>query len=137
MDALLVVFGYVIFLMIVAFLGLYNLPSDYTVDTAYLNGFLTAQAILFGFWAVVVGREPKDKVQKWRRQNIIPESFFICFILFGCTTISIWFSALGKVPSLCALSISLIGFLMIAFFVALTLYYYTFKADDPEIVMYA
>ena len=118
---------FIILMLGIVIFGLLGVPADYEVDPEYINGFLTASSILFGFWIVIIEKKPEEKTKKFMYENAIYVAFFLSFILLIVSITLMFFSALNKLSSVYTLLFSTTSFLLNAFSVAITLYYYKFK----------
>jgi len=115
-----------IFGIAIIVIGIYGLPIGFEVNPEYINGILTASSILFGFWAVLIERQPKERTERFR-YKILLENFFFSFTFLMLSVVMIYFAALNKLHSVFALSFCLVSFMSNAYFLAMTLYYYKFK----------
>jgi len=105
----------------------YNAEIDIEVDAEYINGILTASGILFGIWAIVIERKPKESVQKWLFGTAIKDCFLIAFIFLTLTVFFVALNALNLFSSLFTLVACSISFFINAFLIVLSLYYYHFR----------
>jgi len=118
---------FLIFLLALVFIGVYDLPASSEVDAEYLSGILTASSILFGFWFVFIERKPKEERKKLLYEFAVPFSLFLSLTFLAASVVSLYFSALRRIPSTIALVMCTIGFFFIFYTVALTLWFYVFK----------
>lgn len=121
-------YAFLIFLMIITLVGLYGVPSSFEVDVRYIIGILTTSGILFGFWAILIGRKPgkEEKTKRWQYEHIISKVFFFSFGFLLMSVLMTYLTALNKVSSLFTFLFCICSFYLNAFLVALTLYYYKF-----------
>jgi len=113
--------------MAITTVGVINLPSDFEVEPEYLSGMLTASAILFGFWVVLIQKEPREDIEKWQLKHLIGKSFFMSFILMMLSIVVIYYAALDKLPSPVALFSCMLFFLMNALLITIQLYFQRFR----------
>ena len=113
--------------MAITTVGMIGLPSDFRVEPEYLSGMLTASVILFGFWAVLIQKEPKEDIEKWRFKHLIGKSFFMSFVLLMLSVVVIYYAALDKLPSPVALFLCMLSFLMNALLITIQLYFQRFR----------
>ena len=114
----------IIFVAICAF-GTIGLPEDFEVKPEYLSGMLTASSILFAFWVAIIQMKPKGS-------SILLAYFFFSFTFLCVSVVSIYLTALNKIPSHAALGLCMLSFLTNALNLALMLYYYKFKETRSE-----
>lgn len=116
-----------ILLLVITIFGITSVPPDFEVNAEYINGVLTASSILFGFWIVIIEKKPKEETKKFMYENAIYFAFFVSFVFLLISVTLLYFSALDKLSSVYTLLFSTLSFLLNAFSVAVTLYYYKFK----------
>jgi hypothetical protein len=113
----------------------YN-SSDFQVQPEYLTGILSASAILFGLWAVIIERKPKGVFQDDTYYNTVSISFWVSFILLIASVLFVSFTAVNVLSSSFALSICVLSFALNAFFLSLTMHFYIFRkvseSDNQE-----
>ena len=122
------------FLFTVMVLGLlYGLSKDVEVDVGYMNGILTASSILFGFWAILIKRKPKERTNKWQfeakkwQYQLVARSFYGSLILLMASVLLIYLSAIDMMSSVLTLIFCTMSLFFNAYLIAITLYYYEFK----------
>lgn len=121
----------VIFTFIYGFLGSPSLnPNSFKVEPAYLNGILTASGILYGLWAVVIGGKPETELKKWQYLNVVKEVFFFSFFFLVFSVIYVALTAANLFSSTWALYFCTASFLLNAFSIFLSLYFYKFSTED-------
>jgi hypothetical protein len=107
---------------IVLILGFVGISGILEVNVEYINGILTASGIIFGFWTIMLGKEPKNFVEKWLYKNVILRAFWFVFGFFLFSIICVYFSALNKMPSSIALLFVTLSLLYNALFLILLLH---------------
>jgi len=97
------------------------------VEPEYISGTLTASAIIFGFWGVLIqeGSGEKDKLEAYWRALIV--LFFFSLATLVLSVVNIYLVALHKVPPFVALWVCLYSFLSNAVNFTIALYYLRFK----------
>jgi len=115
---------YIVIILVILGLGLMGLPTNFEVDIEYLNGILTASSILFGFWAVILGRSPGDIKEKYLYKYGISKIFFFNIAFLAISVIAVFFSATNKLSSVIALFLVTLSYFSNLFFLVLHLYYY-------------
>jgi len=131
-DSRVISIAFVLFVIVIIFVGLYGLPINFKVDVGFINGILTASSILFGFWAFLIQKKPKHFLQKLIYGNIVRGAFNISFAILVSTVVLIYLTALDKLPSVLTLTICVVGFLLNVFFLTLTLYFYEITGIDTS-----
>ena len=105
--------------------SLIGMPSGFEVDSEYINGILTASSILFGFWAVILGKEPKEKIEKHLYKYTTIPTIFIELGILLISVIIIFLSAMKKAPSVLALICVFGSFLFNVIMLVACLYSYS------------
>ncbi len=125
----LILMGLIIYFILI---GLHASPlafkQDFQVQAEYLSGMLTANGILFAFWAIVIERKPQKKRERWIFEHIFAEVFFIPFFLFALSTMFVFLTALDVFSSAIALGFCFFSFYINAIGITIILYYERFKA---------
>jgi hypothetical protein len=98
------------------------------VEPEYITGTLTASAIIFGFWGILIqeGSGERDKEKVYRRVLIV--LFFFSLATLILSVENIYLVALGKVPPFVALWVCLYSFLSNTINFTIALYYLKFKS---------
>jgi hypothetical protein len=104
-------------------------PNTFRVEPAYLNGILTASGILYGLWAVVIGREPKTELKKWQYSNVVRELFFDSFFFLVFSVVYVSLTAVNVFLSTWALLFCVSSFLVNALAIFITFYFYKFDTE--------
>lgn len=104
-----------------------NWPPDFAVEAEYLTGMLTASAIVFGFWAVLIQRKPEERTAKWLYEEVLSTQFFLSLGVLVLSVILIYVAALNKLYSVVALFFAMFSFLMNVVNVSLALYSFKFR----------
>jgi len=127
-----------LFVIIIAFsfiFGLYDSPvynpDTFKVEPAYINGILTASGILFGIWAIIIGKEPETEPQK-RQYLIIGEIFLNSLMLLVFSVVYVALTAMNSFSPKVAVFFCMGSFIMNACSIAFTLYQYKFKTQDSN-----
>ncbi|TET26014.1 MAG: hypothetical protein E3J73_05240 [Candidatus Bathyarchaeum sp.] len=118
---------YFVSCLVLGVVGLWGLPEDFEVEPEYISGMLTASAIVFGFWAILIQTKPKERIEKWRYEHVFSKVFFVSFGLLIFSLVAIYFAALNKLWSATALYVCLVSFLSNALFITMVLYYSRFE----------
>jgi len=123
----------IFFLSVFAF-GLYNSPlrrisaeEDIDVEAEYFSGIITASGILFGLWAIVLERKPKDKTKKRQYETFIKETFLVSLLFLIMSVVVIALTAVNFYSSSYALFINTLSFCAVASFFTITIYFSKFK----------
>ena len=122
----------VMIVLVATFLGLTyitgsNWPPNFAVEAEYLTGMLTASAIIFGFWAILIQRKPEDRTAKWLYEEVLSTQFFLSLGFLVLSVIVIYLAALNKIYSVVALFFAMFSFLMSVVKVSLALYSFKFR----------
>jgi len=127
---------FIMFLITIFSYGLYGSPlygfGDSKVDVEYINGILTASGILFGIWAILIERKPKERTKKWLYETVISESFFFSFAFLITSVLLVCLTAVDIMSSLVTLFVSAFSFFINAFLIAFTLHFYKFREEDTS-----
>jgi len=126
-DPRLLVYILFFFFTAITTIGLVDLSPDFRVEPEYFSGILTASAILFGFYVVLIQKEPKEEQEKWRLKHLVGRSFILSFLLLMLSIVAIYYTALEKIPSPISLWICMFLFLMNAFITTMVLYFQRFR----------
>jgi membrane-associated HD superfamily phosphohydrolase len=116
--------------------GLYYSPiahvgglSDFKVDTTLMSVIFGASTILFGIWGIIIREEPKGVAKKWTRQNVLKESFMICFIYLVFSFIVMFLTALNAFSPILALGWFFVSSIFNASLLLVTINYYYFYEE--------
>lgn len=126
-DFSLLFFVFYISFAVIGVVGFRDLPPDFEVEPEYISGMLTASAIIFGFWAILIQSKPKERVEKWRFEHVLSKLFFFSFLLLILSVVLSYLAALNKLSSVTALYFCLFSFLTNACFITMALYYHRFE----------
>jgi hypothetical protein len=74
-------------------------PETIQIDPEYLNGILTASSILYGFLAVMLGRAPKEYLEKFRYKYFLRGDIYYSFEILAFSVIYLSLSAVKVIPS--------------------------------------
>jgi len=99
-------------------------PETIQIDPEYLNGILTASSILYGFLAVMLGREPKEYLEKFRYKYFLRGDIYYSFEILAFSVIYLSLSAVKVIPSTLPLVFLTISFLFNALIVMIHLHYH-------------
>jgi len=126
------IFG--LLLAIIFILGVYyGLQEEFRIDVEYINGILTASSILFGFWAILIERKPKEEPNQWQSRvkkwqyKLAGTSFYASLFALMLSVLLMYLSALDVLSSVFTLMACVTSFYFNAYLLAMTLYYYKFK----------
>jgi len=118
--------------------GLYDSPlstvnreTDFKVDPEYINGILTASGILFGIWAIIIERIPKEEHKK-RLYKISIKGFWLPFAFFVVFVLLLALTAVNFYSFHLTVIVGTISFLVNAFFLTLALYLYKFREIESK-----
>jgi hypothetical protein len=99
-------------------------PETIQIDPEYLNGILTASSILYGFLAVMLGREPKEYLEKFRYRYYLRGNIYYSFEILAFSIIYLSLSAAKVIPSTLPLVLLTTSFLFNAFVLIIHLHYH-------------
>lgn len=118
------IYLYLFAVTIIIVFGVIGTPEILEVDVGYINGILTASSILFGFWATILGIQPKDMIEKFLRINVLKLMIFFNIVILAISVIFVYLSAMIKLPSKFALIMVTTSFLTNVMFLGTYLYFY-------------
>lgn len=117
---------YLVSLMLIISLGTYD-RVDFVIEPEYTAGILGASSILFGFWFVMLERKPEGIRREIIHKHYLRYVLLMCLVFLASSVVTVFLSALNKLPSIAALIICFINFFNILFLVVFTLWEFTFK----------
>lgn len=122
--------GGVIAIYVFAFFSgfyLHGAPTDIQVNIEYTNGILAATGILFGIWAIVLGRKPTTIIRKFLFKNSAKELFFYSLFFLVMDAVFLALTAVNAFSPVVTLFMVTVAFVYTALFLAHTLNYYIFE----------
>jgi len=123
--AILVPFAFGLTTFLIITIGIIGLPLNFEVDPEFINGVLTANSIVFGFWATLIGLFSEEKIGGIRRKLIIRVGIIGNLIIFSTSVIAVFFSGLGKPISIFAFGAVTTSFLSNVWLLAIVLYFFS------------
>jgi hypothetical protein len=118
---------FIIMLLVILFLGFYGTSMNFEGDPEYIIGILIASSIVFGFWAVLIEKEPTDTTKKFFYKHAISIGVYVSLAFLFASVITIFFNALNKLPYIVTLWFCTMSFMFNVFLLIMTLHYYKFK----------
>ena len=115
-----------------AYITASNMPPDFTVEAEYLTGMLTASAIVFGFWTILIHPKPEERTAKWLYEEVLSTLFFLSLGVLVVSVILIYLAALNKLYSAVALFFAIFSFLMNVVNVSLALHSFKFREQPTN-----
>lgn len=101
--------------------------ENFVVPPEYINGIISANGIIIGFWAAIIGLSHKEHKLLWRDLNVVQLLFFVSL---GCLILSVFlfaFQALKAVPSFYTLASCVFGFYVTCVCLGITLHFFVFR----------
>jgi hypothetical protein len=100
---------------------------SFVVPPEYVSGIISANGIIIGFWAAIIGLSYREHPLVLKKIDVIEFTFFLSLSLLIFTVALFAFQALGLIASFSVLTISVITFYLTCFCLGITLHYSIFK----------
>lgn len=114
--------------LLLTLFGFFGVPSDFKGEAEYVNGILAASSVIFGFWAIMIEREPEEETKKsMYKGGLFLLSFIISLVFFVIAVITVYLGALNELPYKFTLWFCMSSLLFNTALLIMTLYYYKFK----------
>lgn len=104
-----------------------NSLNSFTIPLEFVNGILSANGIIIGFWAAIIGLSKREHELVWRAVDVIEVLFFIS-LGFLSFSVFLWsFQALDILPSFFVFPWSVTSFYITCVFLGMTLHFTVFE----------
>jgi hypothetical protein len=114
---------------VLALTAYHNMDPWFSIEPEYISGTLTASAIIFGFWAILIQERSKEKDKEKVHKRVLIVLFFFSLATLILSVVNIYLVALDKVPPFVALWVCLYSFLSNIVNFTIALYYLQFKEN--------
>jgi hypothetical protein len=101
----------------------------FRVEPEYIIGMLTASAIIFGFWAILIQERPQEIDKEKVYRHVLIALFLFSLATLILSVLFVYLVALGKVPPFTALWFCMYSFLSNAVNFSIGLYYQKLKEN--------
>lgn len=126
-DILPIVLELVLFVFLAVVIVAISFSTAIKIEAEYMTGMLSASSILFGFWFILIEKKPKDETKRFLYENAIFGLFFVSFGILLLSVVLLYLSAIEIIPSIAGFVSITLGFLLNAFSVGVSVYYFKFK----------
>jgi hypothetical protein len=99
-------------------------PETFQVDSEYINGILTALSIVYGFWIMMLGKEPKEFFERFRYKYYLRDLIYYNVELLFFSILYVFLNAMRMIPSYLTLILLTISFLFNIIFLGIYLHHH-------------